>query len=100
MTKQRANYLYKFTGTIHKKYRRKSSEYTQHFYQLKVDLENYSHPQKFFAFKPKVKAFIWNALESDNYVGKKYLFSCRNYQGSYYLVDWEELKPKKEEGNE
>jgi hypothetical protein len=25
-------------------------------------------------------------------VGKKYLFSCRNFQGSYYLVDWEELK--------
>jgi hypothetical protein len=55
MTKQRANYLYKFAGIIQKKYRRKSAEYTQHFYQLKVNLENYSHPQKFFAFQNKIK---------------------------------------------
>ena len=94
MTKQRANYLYKFTGTIHKKYRRTNPDYEQYFYQLKVSLENYAHPPKFFAFKDKAKtkAHIWNALESDSYVGKKYLFSCRNYQGSYYLVDWEEVE--------
>jgi len=91
MTKNRANYLYKFTGTIQKKYRRKNPEHTQHFWQLKVNLEN-QLPQKFFAFKNKTKSLIWNALESDAYVGKKYLFSCRNYRGSYCLVDWEEVE--------
>lgn len=92
MTKKRANYLYKFTGTIQKKNQRTNPNYTQHYYQLKVDLENYSHPQKFFAFQNKTKPAIWNALENDAYVGKKYLFRCRNYQGSYCLIDWEELK--------
>jgi len=92
MTKKRANYLYKFTGTIQKKYRRVNPEYTQHFYQLKVKLEGQPYSQKIFAFKNKTKTTIWKALEDDAYVGKKYLFSCRNYQGSYYLVDWEELK--------
>ena len=91
MTKKRVQYPYKFTGIIQKKYRRTNPEYTQHFYQLKVALENYSSPQKFFAFKDKTKLAIWNALESDDYVGKKYLFTCRNYQGSYYLVDWKEV---------
>ena len=90
MTKKRANYLYKFTGIIQKKYRRVNPEYTQHFYRLKVKLE--SQPfNKIFAFKNKTKPFIWNALEADSYVGKKYLFSCRNFQGSYYLVDMEEI---------
>lgn len=93
MTKQRANYLYKFTGTIHKKYRRTNPDYEQHFYQLKVKLEEGQiYLQKIFAFKDKTKLAIWNALETDAYVGKKYLFACRNYQGSYYLVDWEEIE--------
>ncbi|KLL03674.1 MAG: hypothetical protein MRECE_11c041 [Mycoplasmataceae bacterium CE_OT135] len=92
MTKKRTNYLYKFTGTIQKKYRRKSPEYTQHFYQLKAKLTGQSSLQKIFAFKNKAKSSVWNILEADEYVGKKYLFSCRNYQGSYYLVDWEEIK--------
>jgi len=89
MTKKRNQYLYKFTGIIHKKYRRQSPEYEQHFYQLKVELEHAS-VKKFFAFQNKLKSLLWNSLESDSYIGKKYLFSCRNYQGSYYLVDWEE----------
>jgi len=89
MTKLRTQYLYKFTGFIHKKYRRQDKGYSQHFYQLKVELEA-SKVSKIFAFQNKAKPAIWNALESDSYIGKKYLFSCRNYQGSYYLVEWEE----------
>jgi len=92
MTKKRANYLYKFTGTIQKKNQRTNPKHSQYFYQLNVKLEGYFHPQKLFAFKNKTKTLIWKALETDTYVGKKYLFSCRNYQGSYYLIDWEELK--------
>ena len=90
MTKQRTNYLYKFTGTIHKKHQRKNPEHTQHFYQLKVELEA-SKLTKLFAFQNKAKPTLWKALETDAYIGKKYLFACRNYQGSYYLVDWEEI---------
>lgn len=93
MTKKRANYLYKFTGTIQKKYRRKNPQHAQHFWQLKVNLEKQPF-NKIFAFKDKTPSFIWNALETDTYVGKKYLFSCRNFQGSYYLVNWEELPAK------
>ena len=90
MTKQRANYLYKFIGFIQKKYQRKSPEHTHYFYQLKVKLENHNLT-KIFAFKNKLtNPSIWTTLEADTYLGKKYLFSCRNYQGSYYLVDWEE----------
>ena len=90
MTKKRASYLYKFTGIIHKKYRRQDKGHPQHFYQLKVELAG-SKLTKIFAFQNKTKLTIWKSLETDTYIGKKYLFSCRNYQGSYYLVDWEEV---------
>ena len=58
MTKKRANYLYKFTGTIHKKYRRTNPDYEQHFYQLKVKLKGYSCPPKFSVFKNKTKSTL------------------------------------------
>lgn len=90
MTKKRTNYLYKFTGTIQKKSQRTNPKHAQYFYHLNVKLEN-NPTSKIFAFKDKTKPTIWTALETDTYVGKKYLFSCRNFQGSYYLVDWEEL---------
>jgi hypothetical protein len=90
MTKQRTNYLYKFFGTIQKKYRQKRAKNPQYFYQLKVKLET-SQLTKIFAFKNKTTPSVWNSLESDSYIGQKYLFHCRNYQGSYYLVDWEEI---------
>ncbi len=90
MTKKRASFLYKFKGVIQKKYQRKDKDHPQHFYQLKVELAG-SKLTKIFAFQNKTKPTIWNALETDTYIGKKYLFSCRNYQGSYYLVDWEEI---------
>ena len=89
MTKKRAQYLYKFTGFISKKYRRQDKTHPQHFYQLKVELAG-SKVSKIFAFINKTKLAVWESLETDAYIGKKYLFSCRNYQGSYYLVDWEE----------
>jgi hypothetical protein len=57
MTKKRANYLYKFLGTIQKKYHRQNPEYTQHFYQLKAELEN-SKLTKIFAFQNKIKPTI------------------------------------------
>lgn len=96
MTKHRAHYLYKFLGVIQKKTSRKNPKHTQHFYQLKVKLEAHPYSQKIFAFKNKLPDPLWNALETDAFIGKKYLLTCRNYQGSYYLVDWEEL-PKEEE---
>ena len=91
MNKKRANYLYKLTGSIQKKTQRKNPEYTQYFYQLNISCENQPEIKKIFAFKNKTKVPLWKALEADTYVGKQYLFSCRNYQGSYYLVDWEEV---------
>lgn len=91
MNKLRSQYLYKFLGSIRKKNKRQSPKHTQYFYQLKVKLAGQSHYQKIFGFQQKTKSSVWNSLEDDSYVGKNYLLHCRNYQGSYYLVDWEEV---------
>jgi hypothetical protein len=57
MTKKRAQYLYKFTGFIQKKYQRKDKGHLQHFYQLKVELEG-SKVSKIFAFQNKTKPTV------------------------------------------
>jgi len=57
MTKLRTQYLYKFTGIIHKKYQRKDKGHPQHFYQLKVELAG-SKLTKIFAFQNKTKPTI------------------------------------------
>ena len=93
MTKKRSQYLYKFQGSIQNKLRRiNSKKYSQYFYQLNVNCENQPYLVKIFAFKDKlIDPQIWPILESDQYLGKVYLFYCRNYRGSYYLVNWKEI---------
>ena len=87
-------YTYQFLGQITDKKQRQNPKYTQYFYQLNITCQNFPRLQKIFAFKSKTKPTIWNALETNAYLGKKYLFYCRNYSGHYYLVDWEEKEVK------
>lgn len=94
MTHQRANYLYQFLGQITSKKLRKNQRYSQHFYQLNLLCSNHPELTKIFAFRDKIhNPQIWPTLESDRYLGKTYLFYCRNYRGSYYLINWKELPP-------
>jgi hypothetical protein len=94
MTKptKRNLYTYQLLGTIHTLQKRTNPKYTQHFYQLNLNCLNNTSVNKIFAFASKLKnEAIWNVLQTNTYLGKKYLFSCRNYRGSYYLVDWKEV---------
>jgi hypothetical protein len=56
MTKQRANYLYKFTGFIQTKYQRQKAN-QPYFYQLKVALTG-TKLTKIFAFVKKTKPAV------------------------------------------
>jgi hypothetical protein len=89
--KKRNLYIYQLLGTIQSKTKRQNPKHTQYFYQLNLNCLNNSVVKKLFVFPAKLKnEAIWNALATNAYLGKKYLFSCRNYRGSYYLVDWKE----------
>ena len=88
----RGNYTYQLVGTLRSKQLKRHSKYSQHYYQLLLTCE--SHPQvtKIFVFKSKLtNPTIWPTLEADQGFSKRYLLKCRNYQGYYYLVDWEKL---------
>ncbi len=88
MTKQRSNYVYKLVGGIKKKDKRTSEKYPDsYYYQLKTEIENKVEVKKMFAFSNRLEKKIWQEIEQDNYLGKKYVFSCKNYMGSYFLVD-------------
>ena len=84
-------YTYQLIGQIQSLQKRTNPKHTQYFYQLNINCLNNPSVKKLFVFYSKLKnEAIWNALATNAYLGKKYLFSCRNYRGSYYLVDWKE----------
>lgn len=90
MTKRNL-YAYQLLGTVQTLNQRTNPKHTQHFYQLNITCQNYPEIKKIFVFYPKLTNLtIWNALATNACLGKTYLFKCRNYRGSYYLIDWEE----------
>ena len=91
-TQNRANYVYLLIGTIIKKSLRRNPKYTQYYYQLAIQCETNPQVRKLFAFQPKlVNPDIWKAIEDNSCLGKRYQFFCKNYQGHYYVVNWEQL---------
>lgn len=96
MNKLRSQFIYKLIGQIHGKKPRQNSKYLQYFYQLNITCQNQPHIQKIFVFKDKSPPLIWQIIDEGNCFQQKYKFFCRNYSGSYYLVNWEELEIKEE----
>ena len=91
-TTKRNQFIYELLGTIQTLQKRTNPKHSTPFYQLNITCLNNPPIKKLFAFQPKLtNPVIWNALATNAYLGKKYLFSCRNYRGSYYLVDWKEV---------
>ena len=98
MTKTRNEYIYQFTGTVLGRQFLKASPTSKYagaeYLILKVVLEN--QPFKSLqVFKEKlINPALWDFIKNtkpQEHAKRKYLFSCRNQRGYYYLVDWEEL---------
>jgi len=97
MTKTRNEYIYKFTGTIlGRQFLKASSESKyagQKYLTLKVVLENQPF-KRLQVFKEKVNPALWDLIKNakpKELAKRKYLFSCRNQRGYYYLVNMEEV---------
>ncbi len=97
MTKARNEFIYQFKGTITKRELTKASPPSKYagqaYYKLHTSLEN--QPNKIIqVFADKLtNPQIWTTLQSTKpreLVKNKYLFSCRNQRGYYYLVNMEE----------
>ena len=97
MTKTRNEYIYQFTGTVLGRQFLKASSTSkyagQKYLTLKVVLEN--QPFKSLqVFKEKVNPTLWDFIKHTKpkeHTKRKYLFSCRNQRGYYYLVNMEEV---------
>lgn len=87
----RADYIYQLTGRITEKKAKKKKDGST-FYQLAVIIEDKEQIKKINVFADSCKKeAIWQVIEENKYIGKEYLFYCKNFMGSYYLVDWELL---------
>lgn len=94
MTRARNDYIYRLIGKIYSKGKRKGKDQYQgtYYYQLNVVIENNPKIEKIFAFPAALEnKAVWKSIENNHYLDKKYLFFCKNYQGSYRLIDWKEL---------
>ena len=92
-TLKRNLFTYQFLATIQSKVQRKNAKYEKPFYQLNLICHNEPTINKIFVIYSKLtNLLIWNDLESNAYLGKTYLLHCRNYRGSYYLINWKEAK--------
>ena len=98
MTKTRTEYIYKFTGTILGRQFLKASSASkyagQKYLTLKVVLEN--QPFKSLQVFPEklTNPALWDFIKNTKpkeHAKRKYLFSCRNQRGYYYLVKMEEV---------
>jgi len=86
----RADYIYQLAGRITEKRAKKKKDGST-FYQLAVVIQD-KDISKINAFRDSCQEQIWQAIEESKYIGKEYLFDCKNFMGTYYLVDWELLK--------
>ena len=97
MTKTRNEYIYKFPGTsLGRQFLQASptSKYAgQKYLTLKVVLENQPF-KRLQVFREKVNPALWDFIKHTKpkeLAKRKYLFSCRNQRGYYYLVNMEEV---------
>lgn len=70
--------------------------YHQEFHKLKVKIDH--KPLKVIsAFTDKLvdKEKVLPVLASNNFLDRRYSFTCVTHYGNYHLVDWQEL-PKKD----
>ena len=92
----RQDYIYQLTGRITDKRLKKKKDGSP-FYQLGVIITNKEQIKKINVFQDGLeKEEIWTEIEETNYLDKRYLFYCKNFMGTYYLVNWKELPPLKE----
>ena len=81
----RADYIYQLVGRITDK-RVKKKQNGNNFIQLVVVIRD-KEIDKINAFADSCPSEIWQAIEANGYINKEYFFRCKNFMGSYYLVD-------------
>ena len=86
----RQDYIYQLTGRITDKRTKKKKDGTT-FYQLSVAIQD-KEVSKINVFQDSCQEKVWQTIAESKYIKKEYLFDCKNFMGSYYLVNWEILK--------
>lgn len=91
--KKRTRHPYEKIGRINGKKKRTNKRYPDsYFYELEVEIENDKGLRKLFVFPNNLTSeIIWKAIENADYAGKRYVFFCHNYKGSYNIFNWKEL---------
>ena len=87
MRTNRVDYIYQLTGKIIRA-KKKVKKNGKSYWQLAVIVRE-KEVQKINAFSDSCLKKVWSEIEENKYLGKEYIFYCKNFMGSYYLVNWE-----------
>ena len=90
MNKKRSNYVYKLVGQVEKKEKISGKEQYEgtYFFRLLVDIENKPEIKVIRTFQKNLQnKLVWKEVQGDKFIGKKYLFFCKNWMGNYSLLD-------------
>ena len=84
----RQDYIYELVGKVLEKKPKKKKDGAS-FWQLTVNIPEIEKIKKINVFSDGLdNQKIWKEIEKSNYIRKEYIFYCKNFMGSYYLVDW------------
>ena len=92
----RANFIYQFTGQIHKKLLRHSSPSSKYagqpYYVLTIQLPDHTK-KSVQVFRSKLaQDQIWDTIANKKCFGSPYTLFCKNQKGYFYLVNWEKIE--------
>ena len=83
----RQDYIYELIGKIMGKDLLTNKKGTNH-YRLKVIIPDRPEIKKINAFSDSLAIpKIWSEITKEKYQDKKYVFFCKNFMGSYYLIN-------------
>ncbi|CAH1762103.1 3383_t:CDS:2, partial [Entrophospora sp. SA101] len=85
MTKARSEYIYQLIGTIQGKKQKDTKSRAR--YELEVTIKGKPHLNKIWVYQDKLESSqLWQEIEKNAYVDKKYLFYCQNYMGQVKVL--------------
>ena len=82
--------VYNFLGKIVAKKEIREYVLKENYFQLKIKTEE-NEIVEVSVFQRKVSNEIWNEIVKNEYVDKRYLFSCKKLRNVLHLTDWKKI---------
>jgi len=88
---ERRKKISEFVGKIAGKLQDKNYNTGETIYRLQVKLENNDQIKEFRIYENKTDKLVWKGVINNEYISKRYLFTCDKIAHIFRLLKWKEL---------